>query len=114
MNEITQRLIEIFDENQQAKTLIAKKLDCSPQYVSNLYAGRNIPSIEILNKIHKEYNVSIDWLITGEGEKTLNKKSTDEIASKGQLDNLKDEIIELYRFLAEKGLKFERRVQIGG
>jgi transcriptional regulator with XRE-family HTH domain len=62
------RLQEIFDQATVAE--VARILELGHSTVRNYYEGR-LPSADILIKIRNHTNVSIDWLLTGEGEKLV-------------------------------------------
>jgi len=45
----------------------AQKLGIVQQQLSKYERGENKPSVEFLIKMHNEFNVNIDWLLTGAG-----------------------------------------------
>src|SRR6476661_617110 len=67
-NEFSERLGEAFDNATMA--VIARRLGVPHATVRNYFGGR-MPSPEVLIKIAGETNVSLNWLLTGNGEKLL-------------------------------------------
>jgi|SRR5215203_4270887 len=65
-NEFSERLGEAFDKATMA--VIARRLGVPHATVRNYFGGR-MPSPEVLIKIARETNVSLNWLLTGTGEK---------------------------------------------
>ncbi|MGI8811012.1 MAG: helix-turn-helix domain-containing protein [Pyrinomonadaceae bacterium] len=67
-NEFAKRLGEAFDNATMA--VIARRLGLPHATVRNYFGGR-MPAPEVLIKIAGETNVSLNWLLTGSGEKLL-------------------------------------------
>jgi transcriptional regulator with XRE-family HTH domain len=65
------RLQEACESDEPAR--IARKIGIPYQTVKNYLAGR-LPKPDVLVKISDATNVSIHWLLTGEGEKRLRGK----------------------------------------
>ena len=65
-NEFSERLGEAFDNDTMA--VIARRLGVPHATVRNYFGGR-MPSPEVLIKIARETNVSLNWLLTGTGER---------------------------------------------
>ena len=61
----TQRLHKIFSNASMAE--IARQLDLPHATIRNYFAGR-LPSPEVLIRIAEKTNVSLNWLLTGQGE----------------------------------------------
>lgn len=59
------RLSQIF--NNQSMADIARRLDLPHATIRNYFGGR-LPSPDVLIKIARETNVSLNWLLTGSGE----------------------------------------------
>ena len=59
----TERINELFDSDPRNDTAIAKALGVSKQSVSSWRAGLRSPKKPVLIKIAEEYNVSIEWLM---------------------------------------------------
>jgi AcrR family transcriptional regulator len=64
--EFSERLSEAFDKATMAA--IARRLGVPHATVRNYFGGR-MPSPEVLIKIARETNVSLNWLLTGTGER---------------------------------------------
>ena len=65
-NEFSERLAEAFDNATMAA--IARRLGVPHATVRNYFGGR-MPSPEVLIKIAGETDVSLNWLLTGSGDK---------------------------------------------
>lgn len=46
----------------------AKGLDASPTFISNMIRGAKKPGTEFLSKLAMKYQVSLDWLLLGQGQ----------------------------------------------
>lgn len=68
------RLLEIFETENTAE--IARFLGLERQTLYRWRDGRNIPSFENLSQITKCTNVSLHWLLIGEGEKYVTRNVT--------------------------------------
>lgn len=67
---------DIRKKNNLTQKEFAKELGVTFQAVSKWENGLNIPDIEILTKISKQYGVSLDNIITGENREVLFNKKT--------------------------------------
>ena len=65
MNERIKLLIETLNIK---KSDFAKRLNLSQPFVSELCSGSKNPSDRTIMDICREFNVSYDWLTTGEGD----------------------------------------------
>ncbi|HMV87638.1 MAG TPA: helix-turn-helix domain-containing protein [Blastocatellia bacterium] len=74
MTPLFQRLQEVFNTTNSAE--IARQLGLERQTLYRWRDGRNIPSLENLYEITKCTNVSLHWLLTGEGEKYVAQSGT--------------------------------------
>lgn len=74
MTPFFKRLQEIFGTDNTAE--IARQLGLERQTLYRWRDGRNIPSFENLAQITKCTNVSLHWLLIGEGEKFVSKNVT--------------------------------------
>lgn len=69
MNEINKRIIQVADYYRVDKPAdFAKKTGFSHQVASNYLKGTRIPNTEALCIIKQKFDISADWLLTGEGE----------------------------------------------
>ena len=103
--EISLRLKEIVNESSLTQTAIAEKVGINRQYLYQLLSGRNNPSTEVLIKLSDLFGVNLHWLIKGEGVKYVGQVDSPKVESKTENENLKNELLSLYRFIAEKGLQ---------
>jgi transcriptional regulator with XRE-family HTH domain len=67
MLDIGNKIIQLRKQNNLSQSDLAKKIGASRTIVGNYERNSNMPSIEILLKIAKVFNVSVDYLI-GEGK----------------------------------------------
>lgn len=75
MNELNKRLIEIADYYGVARPAdFAKRTGFSHQTASNYLKGERIPNAEALCVIKRSFDISADWLLTGEGEMMLHEQ----------------------------------------
>lgn len=61
------------------KSVFARKINISPQFAAQLYAGRRIPSDRTISDICREFGVSKTWLRTGAGEPFAPPSRADEM-----------------------------------
>lgn len=76
MNEISLRIKAIVTQSGLSDTAFAKSLNIPQTTFSNLLLRGSEPKSGVLQAIIEKYNVSPDWLLTGEGEmfRTQEKK----------------------------------------
>ena len=67
MLDIGNKIIQLRKQHNLSQSELAKKIGASRTIVGNYERNSNAPSIEILLKIAKVFNVSVDYLI-GEGK----------------------------------------------
>ena len=83
---IGKRLIQLRKEKNISQTDLAKKTAMSRTIIGNYERNENVPSLEVLIKISKVFNVSLDFLV-GEGEMAaFNKDMLARIHGIEQLD----------------------------
>lgn len=68
MQEINERVNQVFSATGLKKIEIAAKLGVSPAFISQLCSGASLPSARTLSDICRVFNVDPYWLDTGEGE----------------------------------------------
>lgn len=61
------------------KSVFARKINISPQFAAQLYAGQRIPSDRTISDICREFGVSETWLRTGAGEPFAPPSRADEM-----------------------------------
>ena len=76
--KFVERFIEVCGSDQPA--VISKKLEISYQAARN-YLGGRLPDANILIKIAKNTPFSLNWLLTGEGERYIEKKPATDLDS---------------------------------
>lgn len=67
MLNIGERIIQLRKQQNLSQDELAKKAEVSRTIIGNYERNANTPSIEVLLKLAKVFNVSVDFLI-GEGE----------------------------------------------
>lgn len=70
--DFAEEIKAIRSENNLTQEEMAKKLNVTRQSVSNWENNRNLPDIEMLISISKEFKLSLDQLILGENENMNN------------------------------------------
>ena len=60
------RIRELREDNDYKQKELADFLGCSQVCYSHYENGKREPSLDMLNKLSKYFNVSIDYLINGE------------------------------------------------
>lgn len=70
MEEVAKRFVAIMDsENIPTVTSFANMLDMYVQRIHNIVHARNLPALDILNKVLIVFpEISADWLISGKGQ----------------------------------------------
>lgn len=69
--EIHERLKLIREKKGLNQTSFAEVFSVTQRTLSNWETGRNEPSLSVLQKISRDYNINMNWLITGVGKMTL-------------------------------------------
>ncbi len=112
---------------------LAQTLGIASGYISEIEAGKKNPGIDVLEKLHRLYNVNISYLFTGEGdlfiqpggekrkkpERTAPKKPSDEMTMARKLmwyvmniPVVRYAMLEAFRsYLYEKGDMVEKDVE---
>lgn len=119
MNEMTQgeRIREIRKALGLTLEKFGEKLGVKKNSVSQLENGRNTLTEQMARSICREYNVSYDYLIDGEGEMfdDLPETILDELCRQYDLDEFDRALVEMYIGLPEDvrtALKAEMRKMI--
>lgn len=73
-NQIALRIKEVRNQNQLNQNEFAKSLGITQAGISYIEKGEGGVSIDVLQKISDAYNVTIDWLVKGEGHGIITKK----------------------------------------
>ena len=63
------RIQQIMHQDGLTSIEFAKKIEISSSSLSHIFNGRNNPSLDVIMHIHKAYpNISLNWLLYGEGK----------------------------------------------
>lgn len=97
---IEDRIKEVRDDNKLTQTKFGKKLGVTRDVIKNIELGnlKNGVPDSIIKLISFTFNVSEQWLRTGEGDKSNKKNlfSLDELLKKQQATKLEIEIVKLF------------------
>jgi transcriptional regulator with XRE-family HTH domain len=70
--QIAQRILKIQKESKLDRKSFCEKLGISPAILSHISSGRNNPSLELIQKIIKQFSdINLDWLLLGKGKMRL-------------------------------------------
>jgi len=65
-----ERIQKIIDDEKINPAEFARRIDASSGNVADWLKGRSRPGIDAIIRIHEVFNVSLDWLLKGEEDKT--------------------------------------------
>lgn len=71
---IADRIIELRKGDGMTQTQLASKLNISASAVGMYEQGRRVPSIDMLIRMSKIFDVSLDYLITGSEHRQSGRK----------------------------------------
>jgi transcriptional regulator with XRE-family HTH domain len=108
--DIGKRIQDIRTALDLKQEQLANRLGCSRSNLSQVENGLILPGFTILAALRKKFNVSVDWLLTGEGSMFIHEKEkelylldfgkdTDEI--KEMLEEMKESPVLKYRMLSD-------------
>lgn len=92
MNTIGERIKNLRKNNKLTQNEFAKIIELSQGRLSELEQNKTKPSSDTLISICNNFNISINWLLTGEDMKGDNNRKP----TKAEVDKFADEIIDLY------------------
>jgi transcriptional regulator with XRE-family HTH domain len=72
---INERIQEVREDAKLTKKAFADRLNVDPSHISHLERGRANPSHLLIKFISTEFNVDRDWLLNGQGEKYVERKT---------------------------------------
>jgi transcriptional regulator with XRE-family HTH domain len=104
MDTIGARIMYILEQKNVKKIRFAEALNVSPAFVTEMCAGRKLPSDRTIADICRVYNVNEDWLRDGIGEPFMQMSREDTIAAYvgkingGKITDIEESII---KFMAE-------------
>lgn len=84
LKEFVSRLSEAVGEDSQG--IIASKLHMTQGNVSKIFSGNQLPKLDTIYSISREYNVSVDWLLGLSEEKRIIQFSSDELSYTAAVD----------------------------
>lgn len=65
---IGSRLERFIQSQHLNQAQFAERIQCSPGFISDVVRGNKKPGADILERIHAEFHVSLNWLICGKGD----------------------------------------------
>lgn len=68
MSTFPERLYKLRKEKKLARDALGAKIGVSKTAIKNWEDGENMPKVEHVQALAKYFDVSFDWLATGEGE----------------------------------------------
>ena len=95
MEDINNRIDLLIKDLGITKTRFAESLHVSSQFISSLCSGAKQPSERTISDICREFNVSLDWLQSGEGEMYVQRSANEELGL--MVSNLMAEADESFR-----------------
>lgn len=102
MQEMKDRIVSIRKESGLTQEEFGKELNLSQNYVWMLESGKRVPSARTIIDLCKKFQISEDWLRTGEGEMKAPMTKQAEIAEiTAQLFHKEETDPETYNFLIE-------------
>ncbi|MHC4197489.1 MAG: helix-turn-helix domain-containing protein [Planctomycetota bacterium] len=100
MADISKRIAEVIQEKSLSQKDFAASLNFTPGYINDILRGRTTPSIRVVERMTRVFNVSADWLLPGKGPKYGERRV------RYQLDKI--EVVTLKELIEREG-KFGRR-----
>ena len=79
LSDLNDRIKEVIAAKGIKKTAFAERINVSQAFVSQLCSGASQPSDRTISDICREFNVSEEWLRTGEGEMFQPKSRNEEL-----------------------------------
>ena len=76
IEKFSYRLTVLLDENNMTQTQLAEKIGTSNVTICRYLTGERTPRIDVLTKIAKEFNISLDYLLGISDDKNI--KNSDE------------------------------------
>lgn len=96
LKTIGARIKGVREENKLTQEEFGKVVGVNMKTISLMENGHRKPSQEVLSIISSKYNINLDWVSTGNGERISNKKSDPK-----SIDNLLAKITTLEFDLAQ-------------
>lgn len=108
MKNFSKRLAEARENVGISQTALAERMHIERSSVSHWERSVTFPSTENLASLSRILNVSIDWLLTGDGAMAMNPKqvkdneSTYELSNKKELTQQEIELLESFSNLNDE------------
>jgi transcriptional regulator with XRE-family HTH domain len=67
MADISKRIAEVIREKSLSQKDFAASLNFTPGYINDILRGRTTPSIRVVERMTRVFNVSANWLLAGKG-----------------------------------------------
>ena len=90
LDAIGQRIRKCRKSLKLQQKVMAQSLGISASYFNEIELGKSIAGGEILQKLSKIYNMSVEYIVTGKGEPFTNQQKPE---PESQSKSVKDEII---------------------
>lgn len=74
MNEIGKRLRSVRNLLNKSQEELAQDLELTKQAVSNMETGKSAPSIATLNKLSIDYDINLNYVVSGIGDILISKQ----------------------------------------
>ena len=95
MSTIATRLKEIRKLNDLTQAELGMRLDVTKQAIANIETGHSKPSLELLSKLYENFNINLNWFITGKERMLIPPK----------FENIRSDILaEVEKMLKDKGI----------
>lgn len=91
MDTINDRIAWCVKDSKLTKTAFAERIKVSQQFVSGLCLGQTNPSDRTIADICREFNISEEWLRTGNGEPHIRRDEDEEFIKICEEINLSDD-----------------------
>lgn len=91
MDTINDRIAWYVKDSKLTKTAFAERIKVSQQFVSSLCLGQTNPSDRTIADICREFNISEEWLRTGNGEPHIRRDEDEEFIKICEEINLSDD-----------------------
>lgn len=91
MDTINDRIAWCVKDSKLTKTAFAERIKVSQQFVSSLCLGQTNPSDRTIADICREFNISEEWLRTGNGEPHIKRDEDEEFIKICEEINLSDD-----------------------
>ena len=109
MSEIKDRLKLFRKDKNLTQEDVATQTAISRTYISTIEAGRQDPSFSFVKTLSKTYGLSIDWLLTGEGEMMRGKGEAESVTTEAVEALSEDRMLEKIVLMLADMSEAERR-----